>query len=232
MPRGRGTRLTREAILDACMAIAKRAAPEGLTGGALGQELGVDRSAAWRHFPGHDALLTAVGDRLLLMAAEQVQEGLPPEARLRSLARHLVDVFVAHPYIGAQTSCRMTRGPGELAVIELVLTVLEQACLRGQAVAHHQQLLTDTLLAYAGLRATYATLHARTRVKDGRFQWFDLSEENYPAIIRHLPSLSVQNHDGVLTTLLDTLWATVIGAAADDRRVVYDRHGERDPAHA
>lgn len=237
MPRGKGIRLTRDGILDACVTIARRAEPDGLTGGALGQELGVDRSAVSRHFPDHDTLLTAVGDRLLQLAVERVPDGLPPEARLRSLAHHLVDVFVSHPYVAAQTSCRVTHGPGELAVVELMLTSLEQVGLRGHAVAHHQQLLADTLLAYAGLRATYATLPTRVRAADGEFHWFSAREEGpserYPAIARHLSSLSSQDHDDVLATLLDTLWAAVSAAARDNHSMANGRGNQlRRPSNA
>ncbi|USX56289.1 hypothetical protein ND450_19955 [Lentzea sp. HUAS12] len=115
------------------MTIAARAQPDGLTGSNVGKELGVDRSSLWRHFADHQELLLAVGDRLLHMAVDQVPDSLPPPERVRSLAKRMVDVFVAHPYVAAQTSNRITGGPGELAAIELILASLEEVGLRDEA---------------------------------------------------------------------------------------------------
>lgn len=63
--RKRTVRLPPEVIVDAAMRVTARAEPDGLTGKALGNERGVDRSAVWRHAADRHALLLAVGDRLL-----------------------------------------------------------------------------------------------------------------------------------------------------------------------
>ncbi|MCD0451709.1 TetR/AcrR family transcriptional regulator; helix-turn-helix transcriptional regulator [Actinocorallia sp. API 0066] len=211
MGRG-GARLSPEIIVDAAIRVAARGEPDGLTGRALGAELGADRSAVWRHFTDRDALLLAVGDRLLTMAAAAVPTGLPPRERLQALARSVVTVYTAHPYVGAAIAARTTRGPGEFAVIEMMLTALEEVGLRGEAVTRHQRMLADTILAYAGTLAGYAVLPDHVRAADERAwagAYATLPADRYPAITRHLPDLARHGSDEVLTALLHALWLSV-----------------------
>ncbi|MDX6744211.1 TetR/AcrR family transcriptional regulator [Actinocorallia sp. A-T 12471] len=212
-----GKRLSRELIVEAGVRVAARGEPDGLTGRALGAELGADRSAVWRHFADRDALLLAVGDRLLEIAAARVPEGLGPRERLQTLARSVVDVYVAHPYVGAAIACRVTRGPGEFAVVELMLSALEEIGLRGAQAALHQRMLAEAILAYAGTRAGYAVLPEHVRQGDEQAwagAYATLPAERYPAIAEHLPHLAVQDDDRVLTMLLHALWLSVAAAVA------------------
>ncbi|QHC22977.1 TetR/AcrR family transcriptional regulator [Streptomyces sp. GS7] len=213
-------RLSPEAIVDAAVRVAARAEEDGLTGRALGEELGVDRSAVWRHFADRDALLLAVGDRLLRMAVAQVPDGLAARERLQSLARSVVEVYVAHPFVGAAVACRTTRGPGEFAAVEMMLVGLQEIGLRAEAVARFQRMLADTVLAHAGMRAGYAVLPQH--VKDGDEQaWAaacaTLSPERYPALTAHVPYLAKQDDDRVLDALLEAFWLAV-EATADPTR--------------
>ncbi|MEU4421031.1 helix-turn-helix domain-containing protein [Actinoplanes sp. NPDC024001] len=210
-----GKRLSPELIVDAAVRIAARAEPDGLTGRALGAELGADRSAVWRHFPDRDALLLAVGDRLLELATDRVRPGLGPRERLQALARSVVEVYVAHPYVGAAVACRTTRGPGEFAVVEMMLAALHEVGLRGESVARHQRMLADAILSYAGMRAGWAVLPERVRRGDEQAwagAYATLPADRYPAIAEHLPHLAGQGDDQVLGALLHALWLSVAAA--------------------
>jgi AcrR family transcriptional regulator len=205
-------RLSREVVIEAALRIAARADPDGLTGRALGEELGVDRSAVWRHFADRDALLLAVGDRLLAMAVDRVAAGLAPRERLESLASGVVEVFVAHPYVAAATASRTTRGPGEFAVVEMTLEALTQLRLQPADVARYQRMLADTVLAYAGMRAAYAALPAEVREADERAwggAYASLPADRYPHIAAHLPQLAAQDDDAVFSTLMTAFWLAV-----------------------
>ncbi|MFG3041484.1 TetR/AcrR family transcriptional regulator [Streptomyces sp. NPDC048330] len=194
--------------MDAAVRIAARAEPDGLTGKTLGVELGVDRSAVWRHFADRDALLLAVGDRLLQMAVDGVPGGLPPRERLTCLARRVVEVYVAHPYIGAAIACRTLRGPGELAAIEMMLAAMQELGLPPGAAARLQKLFADTVLSYAGMLAGYAVLPAHVREADERLwagTYATVSADEYPALAAHLPHLA-QQHEDVFDSLIHAFW--------------------------
>ncbi|MFJ6352821.1 TetR/AcrR family transcriptional regulator [Streptomyces sp. NPDC092046] len=203
-----GVRLSPESIVEAAVRIAARAEPDGLTGKTLGVELGVDRSSVWRHFADRDALLLAVGDRLLRMAVERVPDGLPPRDRLTCLAHRVVEVYVAHPYVGAAIACRTLRGPGELAAIEMMLAALQELGLPPDAAARLQKLFANTVLSYAGMLAGYAVLPAHVREADERLwagTYATVSADEYPALAAHLPYLAQQDED-VFDSLLQTFW--------------------------
>ncbi|MFT3944536.1 MAG: TetR family transcriptional regulator [Ancrocorticia sp.] len=207
--------LTPATIVDAALAITARKDATALTGGTLGKELGVDRSAVWRHFKDQDALLRAVGDRLLQMALAEVSPDLPPHERMMTLARALVRTFTAHPSIGMIIGGRTTRGDGEFAVVEFTLRALHEAGVPDELIAAQQRMIADTLLSYASMRAAQALLPAELRRNDHQ-AWAGayamLSPETHPCIARHSGALAAVSDDDVLETLLSALWVAVQAA--------------------
>ncbi|MEV0064560.1 helix-turn-helix domain-containing protein [Nocardia sp. NPDC050718] len=222
----RAVRLTPEMIVEAAVRIAARGRSDGLTGRALGEELGVDRSAVWRHFADKDALLRAVGDRLLTMAYDRVPDALDPKSRMERLAHAVVDVFTAHPYVGAAVASRTTRGPGEFAVVEMMLTALGDLGLEVPDRVRYQRMLADSVLAYAGFRAGYALLPKKVRDADERAwarEYAAADPREYPAIAALAPRLAEVGPDTVLDTLIEAFWAAV-----EARRATSDRSTQND----
>ncbi|USX56290.1 hypothetical protein [Lentzea sp. HUAS12] len=76
-------------------------------------------------------------------------------------------------------------------------------------------MLTDTLLAHAGMRAVSATLPARSRAI-GERAWLGrraaLCPEQFPAISRHFSVPAMCDPDEMFAMLLDALWASVTAA--------------------
>ncbi len=204
--------LTPATIVDAAVAIAARAEPNGLTGRALGEALGVDRSAVWRHFADQDALLRAVGDRLVQLALAAVPDGLAPHHRMMALARALVATFAAHPHVGAAIAARTTQGPGEIDAVEFTLQALREAGVPRDQLARQQRALADAILGYAGFRAARALLSEEIRQRDQQ-AWMGayatVSPVTHPAIAEHIVDLAAVTDDDVLETLLTALWAAV-----------------------
>ena len=204
--------LTPETVVDAAVAIAARPEAPAITGRVLGDELGVDRSAVWRHFADQDALLRAIGDRLLAMALADVPAGLDPLDRMKALARSIVTTFAAHPTIGAVIGGRTTQGPGEFAVVEFTLRALEEVGLPGDRIAPQQRMIADTVLGYASLRAHQELLPPELRRGDRMAfagAYAAASPDDYPAITRHALDLAQISDDQVLESLLDALWSSV-----------------------
>ncbi|ALJ20470.1 TetR/AcrR family transcriptional regulator C-terminal domain-containing protein [Microbacterium sp. No. 7] len=204
-------------IVDAAIAAAARGDDAPLSGRTLGDALGVDRSAIWRHFADHDALLRAAGDRLLRLALDEVPTDLVPHERMMALARALVRVFVRHAGIGALVAGRTTGGPAEIDVVELTLRALDEAGVPPEQVAHQQRMIADAVLGYAGMRATQALLPAAQRQHD-LLAWgavyAGVSAQTHPAIAAHLPALAAVTDDDVLESLLAALWRAVQSIAA------------------
>jgi AcrR family transcriptional regulator len=205
-------RLSREMIIQAGVRIAARGQHDGLTGASLGEELGVDRSAVWRHFPDKDALLLAVGDRLLAMAVAQVPPGLGPRSRLEYLALAVVDVFETHPCVGAAMASRTTRGEGEFAAVEMMLGALGELGLPAGEIPRFYRMLADTLLAYAGMCAQYAVLPQAAKNGDEHAwtaEYPALDPHRYPAIAAHATALAKVDDDTVFDTLLEAFWIAI-----------------------
>lgn len=223
----RPPRLTRDRIVEAAVRIAARGRPDGLTGRALGEELGVDRSAVWRHFTDKDALLRAVGDRLLTLAYEQVTAGLEPKARLEALARAVVRVFVGHPYVGSAIASRTTRGPGEFAVVDMMLTALAELGLSPDDVVRYQRMLAVSVLSYAGVSAGYAVLPQKVREADERAwtrEYFAADAEQYPGIAEYSARLAAVGPDAVLDTMIEAFWTAVDARTLSNTNERNDSH--------
>lgn len=209
---------TPDAVVDAAVDLARQQSHPRLTGKALGDALGVDRSAIWRHFADQDALLRAVGDRLLIMALDGVDHGAQPADRMKELARSVVAVFAAHPMIGAVTAGRTTQGPGELAMVEFLLRTLAEARVGDSDIARLQRTFADTILGYAGLRASQELLPDELRARD-RDAWYGTyataDTGRYPAIAAQVTALAGVEDDTVLESLLTALSDAVDGFAGE-----------------
>lgn len=208
MARAEKKRLDRGSIVDAALRIAARGETDGLTGKALGLELGVDRSAVWRHFEDKDALLRAVGDKLFEIAVATVPPALPPLERLESLGRAIMDVFAAHPYVGVAISLHFTWGPGTLAATELTLAALEELGLEPSNVVLFQRLFAETIIATAGARAGYVLLPESTRrVEEAALSthYRGVDPDDYPMIATHAAALAGVEPDTLFDALVNVL---------------------------
>lgn len=211
-------RLSQESFVDAAIRIAARREPDGLTSRALGVELGVDRTAVWRHFENKDALLKAVGDRLLHMAIDSVDPAEEPRVLLRNLAHAVVTVFVHHPYVARELSFRGTSGPGEFAAMELMLSALDGLGVPKPAAALLQRTMADTVLALASARASFSLLPED--VQDENALWVNnyraVNPARYPAIAAHADDLAKVEDPDIVDCLV-TSYLTAIDGSATDR---------------
>jgi AcrR family transcriptional regulator len=88
--------LNRELILDGAQALIEREGPGALSMRRLGAALGVEGMAIYHHFESRDALLGAIGDRLL-EPLERLELGDNWREACRRFATTLRDVAVAQP---------------------------------------------------------------------------------------------------------------------------------------
>jgi TetR/AcrR family transcriptional regulator, tetracycline repressor protein len=96
-PSGRQPKLSREAILDRALAVADADGIDAVSVRRLARELSVTPMALYWHFSDKNALLHALGDRLLGGLDLTVDERAPWPERLRSFVVSLTAVLRAHP---------------------------------------------------------------------------------------------------------------------------------------
>jgi AcrR family transcriptional regulator len=129
------TPLTKGRVLEAAVALADRDGIDALSMRKLGQELGVEGMALYRHVRDKEAILDGIVDVVL-------SEIDPPDrtddwkTELRQLSLAARDVMLRHPWAPAVIVTRPDVGPATLRHIDHVLRLLEAAGF-SLDMAHH-----------------------------------------------------------------------------------------------
>jgi AcrR family transcriptional regulator len=210
--------LSREVILDAAEALIDREGDSALTFRRLGATLGVDPTAAYRHFRNKDELLLALGDRLLGEAMDTGRHGLPADANWRlvlgTAAQALRNTLVRHPKLATLISIRVTQGEHEARGIEWGLAALAGTGLSEREVVGVQRAFADTVLAWCAFSASYLGLPAEAKARD-QAAWAttysQLPKDDYPHIHAARPYLDEfdDSFDLALELLLDGIAARI-----------------------
>jgi AcrR family transcriptional regulator len=129
-------------VLRAALDLADRDGIEALSMRRLGQELGVDAMAIYRHLHGKDDLLDGVAEQIV----GEIQRPLAIDdwkAAVRQQAMAARRVMLRHPWARRVLEERGTSGPAALAHIEAVLATLLDAGFSID-VAHHALHVLDS----------------------------------------------------------------------------------------
>lgn len=161
-----GSQLSQEAIIDASLRLAARGSADAFTVRRLGEELGADPTAIYRHFRDKDELVLSVADRAYGEILEGIPDGLSWQDRLRALARESFRVALKYPAVASSTASRTTRRPNEFRIVELILGAIAEAGLDGAEAAVHYRAVGDALLAHVGQHAAYALYDPEIRAGD------------------------------------------------------------------
>jgi len=188
------------------------AGPDGFSMPKLGRALGADPTAVYRHFASKDELVLAIADRLI---AEAVM-GLGPQAcwldSVEQTVRRVRATYVAHPAAAVLSFSRMTQGPAEIRVVELLIGAVRQAGFEGAEAAVVYRAIAEFTLAWAGAEAAFLALEANLQQAD-RSAWSRtyraVDRDDYPNIWSLRDELaSVRDDDifeAVLAVFLDGL---------------------------
>jgi AcrR family transcriptional regulator len=183
--------LSRERVLRAAVELADRGGVEALSMRKIGQELGVDAMALYRHVRGKDDLLDGVVE-VVVGEIERPLVGDDWTAAVRAQAMAARAVMLRHPWARRVLEERGTSGPAALAHIEAVLTTLLGAGF-SMEVAHHALHILDSRI-FGFNQALFEDSGPA-----------DLSPEAEAAIVRGLagyPAISelaqAASHEGVL----------------------------------
>jgi len=140
-----------------------------LTYRELGEELGVDPTAVYRHFLSKESLMQELLDRIYRMANAKVSTPASQwEDCLSEFASVTLDTFLEYPAIAVTATSLTTNGPGELDSIELMVTCFAAAGLSGRALAEQYAAFGSYVLAgAAGLAREYSGVEDSESLK-----WF------------------------------------------------------------
>ncbi|MEV6986023.1 TetR/AcrR family transcriptional regulator C-terminal domain-containing protein [Sphaerisporangium sp. NPDC051017] len=127
--RGQNAGLTRQAILQAALALAEREGLKALSMRRIGQELGVEAMSLYQHVASKDALLDGLVEQLFTQAAPPPAVAASWQECLREYAYSLLRVLIAHPNIIPLVVSRPAITPQNLHLMEDALQMLHTAGL-------------------------------------------------------------------------------------------------------
>ncbi|NUW35672.1 TetR/AcrR family transcriptional regulator [Nonomuraea sp. SMC257] len=212
-----GSQLSREAIIEASLRIAARGSGDAFTVRRLGEELGADPTAVYRHFRDKDELLLSVADRVYGEVVESIPDGLGWKDRLRALAEVSLRVGLKYPAVASITASRTTRRANEFRLVELILGAINEAGLDGADAALHYRAVADALLAHVGQAAAYALFTPEARAGD-ESSWMReyrmVDAERFPHITRLSAELAEVRPAPVYTVQVEALIAAIEARAA------------------
>lgn len=146
----RKVRLDTLKIVSAGLEVAAESASGSFSPKMLGDKLGVDPSAVYRHFASKRDLMEALLDAVHLRALEQVTA--PREEwreRILQLASATLLEYCRHPSIASEAMTLTTHGPGEFGAVELLLDALSTCGLSDDEVVAHYALISSYMLSMA-----------------------------------------------------------------------------------
>ncbi|MEV5898024.1 TetR/AcrR family transcriptional regulator C-terminal domain-containing protein [Nonomuraea fuscirosea] len=127
--RGQNAGLTRQAILEAALALADRDGLKALSMRRIGQELGVEAMSLYQHVANKDALLDGLVEQIFTRAAPPLAEAESWQEGLREYARALLRILLAHPNVIPLVVSRPAITPQNHGLMENALHTLRAAGL-------------------------------------------------------------------------------------------------------
>lgn len=218
-------RLDRATIVEAGLRIAARPGIQDVRFRDLGEELGADPTAVYRHFRNKAALMAALTDRLMSDVTASLPRGAGWRETLEAMASSTLDVFVAHPAIGAGLMDSRPVGPNELALVEASMRAFERAGLSGEK-------LVEFYGAFSGMLISFVASSCRELVTAGsagigELPWLpadvEISPSRFPLLSGYAEQLLAMDYRstyfagvGVLLTAIETLAASAPPSAVED----------------
>jgi AcrR family transcriptional regulator len=128
-------RLNREVICAAALELAAESGSADVSMRALGDRLGVDATAVYRHFADKDDLMRAVGDRALAPATKGFTTSEDPADDVRRMCTGIRKALLKNQVGLLITSAGPTRNANELRITEVMLDALLVAIIGANIMA-------------------------------------------------------------------------------------------------
>ncbi len=212
-PKGPGRRrppLSREAIVDAALAILDADGVDALTIRRLGQELGTGAATLYWHIAGKDELCELVYDRI--MGEIELPDPDPSrwQDQLKQLARRAYRAMLSHNDAVRLSIGRPPAGPNTLRIVEWMLALMRGAGIPDQPAAYFGNILGRYLDASVLEDTMAVSAHdADTQRDDGaemmREYWARLPADEFPNVTALASTTFTGDADALFEFGLDLL---------------------------
>jgi AcrR family transcriptional regulator len=215
-------RLDRPLIVDAALRIAARPGAQEVGFRALGNELGADPTAVYRHFRNKAQLMSALIDRLMDDVAQSLPVGADWRDVLHAMASSTLDTFVAHPAIGARLADSRPVGPGELALVEVSMRAFQEAGLAGDVLVKYYGAFSGMLLSFVAMACReLVTAHDESASGIESFPWLpadvEISPERFPMLSEHAAELVALDYRSTYFAGVEVLISAVEALASTEK---------------
>ncbi len=205
---GKRIRLNRDVICEAAAKLLAETDAATFSVRALGERLGVDATAFYRHFADKDDLLRELGDRSLAPATRGFDPTDDPRDDIRRMCLGLRRTLLRNQVGLSITSLGPTRRANELKITEVLLDALLRAGLETERAAIVYHVFIEYTVGSATLDAPLAAKGAQrgATYRRWRADYRQLAPGEYPAInsaYRSLYPSSDQVFEAGLGALVD-----------------------------
>lgn len=210
---GRPPTLSRERIVDTAVELVARDGAEHLTVRSLGEALGCDPSALYRHFRNVDDLHRAVGDHFLsdVDVAPRARESW--RTAVRRLCIGLRAAQLRQPRLAALVHAAPTRLGNELAFTEALFRELRRGGFRAPTAVRAYHSLIELTVGSAAIDAAIAGLAPAEREAEyqrWRADYVALDPARFPAVRNAAPHLYRGSADERFEDALDLMLAGLV----------------------
>ncbi len=206
-------RLNREVICAAALELAAESGSPDVSMRALGERLGVDATAVYRHFSDKDDLMRAVGDRALAPATKGFATTDDPADDVRRMCTGIRKALLKNQVALIITSAGPTRNANELRITEVMLDAFLRAGMDPDAAARAYHVLIEYTVGSASLDAPLSrnATERKATYDTWRRDYRALPADEYPAI-HELVGHLYPSSDDVFATGLSALIAQLMPA--------------------
>jgi AcrR family transcriptional regulator len=176
--------LTRGDFLRSAFQIVDSAGLSALTMRALGDRMGVDPTAVYRHFPSRERLIDAMLDAVVQQAAESPNSGDNPRDRVMSVAVNIRRAFRSHPNVTGALATATGDFPSGFMITRMMISALRDLGLRDENLVRMYQtfegyILGSCVFDTGGYPETFVIRQARYRlIGEPEFTEIATSPEN------------------------------------------------------
>jgi AcrR family transcriptional regulator len=207
----RAATLSPDSIVAKALELLEQSKTADLSMRRLGEEMGVDATAFYRHFRDKDDLILAVWDRVMgeqIEALRQQPESLDWRERLKSMAMTAWTQAERHPVLYSQCFARVTGGRHERELVESILSTLSATGLDPAETVLYYRVFADALLGGCATMTSVLALEPELREKDAT-AWSRiyavLPQEEYPAARAHGAELASIEETTIFETMIESV---------------------------